>query len=106
MVDQELLVPMENYLKSGIHIGTKFKTRYMANFIYKIKPDGLVVMNLQKIDERIRIAAALLSQYNPEEIVTVSKRENGWKAVKMFTKATGISSFAGRYPPGILTNKQ
>ena len=106
MTEQELLVPMDYYLKSGIHIGTKFKTRYMANFIYKIKPDGLVVMNLSKIDERIRICAKFVSQYSPEEIVVISKRENGWKAVKMFGKATGIRVFPGRYPPGILTNKQ
>ncbi len=106
MTDEQtdLLVPMEQYLKAGIHIGTKFKTSYMSNFIYKIKPDGLVVMNLQKIDERIRVATRFISQYTPEEIIVVSKRENGWKAVKMFNKVTGIKVFPGRYTPGMLTN--
>lgn len=98
------LVPQDVYLKSGIHIGTKFRTKYMDSFIYKTRPDGLSVLNLQKIDERIRMAANLLSQYTPEEILVCSRRENGWKAVKAFGKHTGIKVFAGRYPPGILTN--
>ena len=100
----DLLVPQETYLKSGIHIGTKFRTKYMDQFIYKTRPDGLSVLNLQKIDERLKIAANMLSQYAPEEILVVSRRENGWKAVKMFGKLTGSKVFAGRYPPGILTN--
>jgi len=98
------LVPQEKYLKSGIHIGTKFKTKYMAQFIYKTRPDGLSVLNLQKIDERIKLAASLLSQYAPEEILIACRRENGWKAVKAFGRAAGVHVFAGRYPPGILTN--
>lgn len=101
---ESFLVAQDQYLKSGIHIGTKFKTKHMSQFIYKTRPDGLSVLNLQKIDERIRIAANLLSQYNPEDLLIVSRRENGWKAVKAFGKHTGAKVFAGRYAPGILTN--
>lgn len=104
MADQSFLVPQEKYLKSGIHIGTKFKTKYMAPFIYKTRPDGLSVLNLQKIDERIKVAAKLLSSFNPEDILISCRRENGWKAAKAFARATGVNVFAGRYPPGILTN--
>ena len=98
------MVPNDAYLKSGIHIGTKFRTKYMEQFIYKTRPDGLSVLNLQKIDERIRVCTKFLSQYAPEDILIVSRRENGWKAVKLFNKLTGVKVFAGRYPPGILTN--
>ncbi len=104
MVKEEMLVPIETYLKSGIHIGTKFKTKHMDTFIYKSRPDGLFVLNLQKIDERLQIASDFLSQFAPEEILVVSRRENGWKSVRMFAKLTGVQVFAGRYPPGILTN--
>ncbi|HIH31618.1 TPA: 30S ribosomal protein S2 [Candidatus Woesearchaeota archaeon] len=106
MADQSLLVPTDEYLKSGIHIGTKFKTKYMEKFIYKTRPDGLTVLNIQQIDERIRVAADMLSKYAPEDIVVISRRENGWKAVKMFGKITGIKTFAGRYTPGLMTNPQ
>lgn len=102
--NNQFLVPTEMYLKSGIHIGTKFRTKYMEQFIYKTRPDGLSVLNLQKIDERIKIAANFLAQYEPDDIMIVSRRENGWKAVKAFGKSTGCLYFAGRYPPGMLTN--
>src|SRR5512137_1120021 len=102
--EASFLVPQDQYLKSGIHIGTKFRTGYMNPFIYKTRPDGLSVLNLQKIDERIRLASNMVSKYAPEEILIASRRENGWKAVKAFGKHTGAKVFAGRYPPGILTN--
>jgi len=106
MSEEQFLVPTDEYLKSGIRIGTKFKTRYMEAFIYQTRPDGLSVLNLQKIDERIRIAANFLSQYAPEDILVVSRRESGWKPAALFGKLTGAKVFAGRYPPGILTNPQ
>ncbi len=102
--EQEFLVPTDQYLKAGIHIGTKFRTKYMEQFIYKTRSDGLSVLNLQKIDERIRVAINLVSQFEPQDILICSRRENGWKAIKAFGKLTGSKVFAGRYPPGILTN--
>ncbi len=104
MPDEELLVPNDTYLKAGIHIGTKFKSKFMENFIYKTRADGLSVLNVQKIDERIKLMANMLSKYDPQDILVVSRRENGWMAVKLFQKATGVRIFAGRYPPGTLTN--
>ena len=102
--DDQLLVPMNSYLKAGIHIGTKFKTNYMDNFIYKARPDGLFVLNLQKIDERLAMAAKFISRYEPQDIMVVCRRENGWKPVKLFGKLTGTEVGPGRYPPGIITN--
>lgn len=102
--NNEFLIPNEEYLKAGIHIGTKFKTKYMNKFIYKTRPDGLSVLNIQKIDERIRIVVNLLSYYKPDEILIVSRRENGWKPISKFAKLTGAKFFAGRYPPGLMTN--
>lgn len=103
-IEQDLLVPQEQYLKAGIHIGTKFKTKYMEKFIYKTRPDGLSVLNLQQIDERIKIAADFLSKYDAKDIIIATRRENGWKPAKLFGKLTGARVFAGRYPPGIMTN--
>jgi small subunit ribosomal protein S2 len=104
MSDETLLVPNDEYLKAGIHIGTKFKTKHMANFIYKTRPDGISVLNIQQIDERLKAASNLLSNYEPQDILVVCGRENGWKAVKKFSEIVGCKFFAGRYPPGVLTN--
>ena len=104
MTEEQLLIASDIYLKSGIHIGTKFKTRYMEQFIYKTRQDGLSVLNLQKINDRIEIAANFLAQYSPEDILIISRREAGWGAVKMFGKVTRANFIAQRYPPGMLTN--
>ncbi|MFC1741188.1 30S ribosomal protein S2 [Nanoarchaeota archaeon] len=104
MAEDQLLVPIDHYLKAGIHIGTKFKTKYMENFIYKTRPDGLYVLNLQKIDERIALASKFLAKFEPEEILVACRRENGHKPTRYFNKVTNIRVFPGRYPPGILTN--
>ena len=106
MTEQQetLLLDSNEYLKSGIHIGTKFKNKYMANFIYKTRPDGLSVLNLKEIDRRLRLAVNLLSKYEPKDILVVSRRENGWKGLKKLHQLTGIRVITGRYPPGILTN--
>lgn len=101
---EQYLVAIDEYLKVGLHIGTKFRTKAMESFVYKIRPDGLTVLNLQKINERLGMAAKLLSYYKPEDIIVVCRRENGWNCIKMFSKYTGIRAFAGRYLPGILTN--
>ncbi len=104
MAEEQYLVPVDEYLKVGLHIGTKFRTKAMEPFIYKVRPDGLTVLNVQKINERLEAAARLLSSYKPEDVLVVCRRENGWNAVELFSKYTGIRAFAGRYPPGILTN--
>ena len=102
--EQHSLVPQDEYLKVGLHIGTKFRTKAMMPFIYKVRPDGLSVLNVQKINERLELAGKLLSNYKPEDVLVVCRRENGWSAVEMFSKVTGIRSFTGRYHPGVLTN--
>lgn len=106
MAEEKLLVPLDMYLQSGIHIGSKFKTGFMKQYIYKIRPDGLCVFNIAKIDERLRLAGQMLAKYPPEKILAVCRRENGHKGIKAFGKATGIKVLAGRYLPGTLTNPQ
>lgn len=104
MAEEQLLVPLDTYLKAGLHIGTKFRTKYMEPFIYKIRPDGLAVLNVQEINKRIGLAAKFIAHFQPEEMMVVGKRENSWKAINMFAKLTGVRSYAGKYSAGILTN--
>ena len=99
-----LLVPLDDFLKAGIHIGTKFRTKYMEPFIYKARPDGLLVLNVQEVNNRLGLLANFLSQYKKEDIIIAARRENAWYAVNKFSKMTGIRTYNGRYPPGMLTN--
>ncbi len=104
MTEEQLLVPLDMYLKAGLHIGTKYKSKDMGGFVYKVRTDGLAVFNVQKIDERIGTVAKFLAQFKPEEILVVGRRENSWKAIELFGEVVGAKFFAGRYPPGVLTN--
>lgn len=103
--ESKLLIPTEEYLKSGIHIGTKFKTKYMEDFIYKVRPDGLSVFNIEAIDKRLKILINFLSRYEPKDIIICSRRENSWKPVRKCGEITGIRVFTGRYPAGMFTNQ-
>jgi len=98
------LVPIEDYLKSSIHLGTRVITPDMKSYVYKRRADGLAVFNTALLDEKIREAADFLVQYAPEDAIIVCKREAGWKAVELFSKITGIRAFTKKYPAGILTN--
>lgn len=103
---ESFLIPLDDYLKVGLHIGTKFRTKYMEPFIYKVRPDGLAVLNVKKIDDRITVLSKFLSTYAPNEILVICRRENGWLAVQKFSELTGITVIAGRYRPGSLTNTE
>lgn len=100
----DTLVPIEDYLKSSIHLGTRVITPDMRAFVYKRRADGLAVFNTATLDGKIREAAEFLSKYAPEDVILVCKREAGWKAVDLFSKLTGMQSFTKKYPAGILTN--
>ena len=95
-------MPNEDYLLAGVHIGMKQKTKSMEKFIYKVRPDGLNVLNVQEIDRRIRIAAKFLSQF--KKIMVASRKINGKKPVEMFAKITGSKAVTGRFLPGTITN--
>jgi len=102
----EMLVPLEEYIKTGIYLGTKVVTPSMKPFIYRKRADGLAIFNTDLIDEKIKEGIKYLSEFAPEDVILVCKREAGWKAAKKFGEITGIRVFTKKYPAGILTNKQ
>jgi len=101
---ESLLIKQEKYLESGIHIGTKIKVIDMAPFIYRQRNDGLYVLDLRKIDERIRFAGKELGKYNPSEILIVASRTYSSTAAAKFCELTGCKLLTGRFVPGVLTN--
>jgi len=100
------LVPIEDYLKSSIHLGTRVITPDMKSFVYKRRADGLAVFNTALLDAKLREGAEYLAQFAPEDVVLIGKREAGWKAIELFSKVTGVRIFTKKYPAGILTNPQ
>ena len=100
----DMLVPLEEYVKSGIYIGKRAVTPDMKPFVYRRRADGLAIFNTDIIDEKIKEAIEYISKFNPEDIILVCKRQTGWSAAEMFSKLTGIRVFTKKYPAGILTN--
>ncbi|MBW6470984.1 MAG: 30S ribosomal protein S2 [Methanosarcinaceae archaeon] len=98
------LVPIDEYLAAGIHIGTQQKTQNMMRFVYRVRTDGLYVLDIQATDERIKLAADFLSKYDPSKILVVSARQYGQYPAKMFAKTIGAKAMVGRFIPGKLTN--
>ncbi|MEM4460840.1 MAG: 30S ribosomal protein S2 [Nanopusillaceae archaeon] len=100
----EWLISLEEYIKAGVHIGTKIKTKDMKKYVARIRSDGLAIIDITKTDEKLRILTKFLSKYEPEEILVVGRRETARKPLIMLNKYTKILSYPGRYPPGMLTN--
>ena len=103
-VQEDLLLPRDTMLSAGIHIGTRIKTLDMAPFIYRVRPDGLFVLDVKKTDERIRVAAKFLSRFDHDKIAVAASRLYAQEPVKKFCEVTGALPITGRFIPGQLSN--
>lgn len=98
------LVSADQYLAAGLHIGTSRKIADMKKFIFKVRADGLAILDVGTIDRRIRIAAGFLSKFAPKKVLVVCGRDIGKKPVQKFCELTGFANVTTRFMPGSLTN--
>ena len=103
-VEEELLLPRDTLLSAGVHIGTRMKTKDMDSFIYRVRPDGLFVLDVKKTDERIQIAAKFLARFEPPKIAAVAARLYGHSPVEKFCEVVGATPMIGRFIPGLFSN--
>lgn len=106
MTDEELLIDREEYLKRGVHIGTKSQHTDMDDYIFHVKKNQLAVINLTKTDQQIRDAAEFLADYEPEDILVVGRKDEAREAIDEFSEALETAKITGRFMPGTLTNPQ
>ncbi|WP_299235032.1 30S ribosomal protein S2 [Natronomonas sp.] len=102
--EADLLIPVEDYLAAGVHIGTQQETKSMDRFIHRVRTDGLYVLDVSQTDARIRTAASFLANYDPEQILVASSRQYGRFPAEKFADAVGARARTGRFIPGTLTN--
>jgi len=102
--EEELLLPRDVLLSAGIHIGTRMKTRDMEPFIYRVRPDGLFVLDVKKTDDRIRVAARFLARFEHAKVAAAASRLYAQEPVKKFCEVTGSTPLVGRFVPGLLSN--
>jgi small subunit ribosomal protein S2 len=103
-VAEELLLPRDTILSAGIHIGTRMKTKDMEPFIYRVRSDGLFVLDVKKTDDRIRAAAKFLARFEPAKVAVAAARLYAQEPIKKFCEVTGATPLIGRFIPGLLSN--
>mmetsp|Transcript_12211 Transcript_12211/g.19110 ORF Transcript_12211/g.19110 Transcript_12211/m.19110 type:complete len:308 (-) Transcript_12211:100-1023(-) len=97
---------IQKMLAGQCHIGTRNSENKMADYIWTRRQDGVHVMNLGKTWEKIVLAARIIVAIeNPEDVVAISARPYGQRAVLKFAQYTGANSIAGRFTPGTFTNQ-
>ena len=101
---EDLLLPLEELLAAGLHIGTRIKTGDMEEYIYRVRPDGLFILNVGKTNERISLAAKFISRFDPSGIIVISSRLYGRIPVQKFCEVTRTIPIVGRFLPGLISN--
>jgi small subunit ribosomal protein S2 len=101
---EDLLTSLDDYLAAGIHIGTLQKTADMKPYIYKVRSDGLYILDIKTTDTHIKSAAKFLGKFPKDKILVVSRRQYGQKPIQDFAEITGAVAVAGRFVPGTMTN--
>jgi len=101
---ENLLQPLEELLAAGLHIGTRVKTGDMEKHIFRVRPDGLFILNIGKTDERIRLASKFISRFDSSRVVVVSSRLYGKTPVEKFCELTRCMPIVGRFMPGLISN--
>lgn len=93
-------------LSAGVHTGTRNSDSAMEEYIWRRRKDGLHILNIGKTWEKIMLAArVIVAIENPEDVVAISARPWGMRAVLKFAHYTGAQSIAGRFTPGTFTNQ-
>jgi len=93
-------------LSAGVHTGTRNSDSAMEEYIWRRRKDGLHILNIGSTWEKILLAArVIVAIENPEDVVAISARPWGMRAVLKFAHYTGAQSIAGRFTPGTFTNQ-
>jgi small subunit ribosomal protein SAe len=97
---------VKRMLIAQCQIGTKMADYMMSDYISSRREDGIHIINLAKTWEKIQLAARIIVTIeNPADVVCISARPYGQRAVLKFAHYTGAQAVAGRYTPGNLTNQ-
>lgn len=104
MTESNTLVPLEEYLTAGVHIGTKYKNGFSEKYVHRSRSDGLKIIDTEIIDQKLKVLINFLSKYEPSDFAIMGRRDNAKKPLSVFSKIIGCDIFTGRYLPGKLTN--
>lgn len=93
-------------LSAGVQTGTRNSDSMMQDYIWRRRNDGVHILNIGKTWEKLMLAArVIVAIENPEDVIAISARPFGMRAVLKFAHYTGAQSIAGRFTPGTFTNQ-
>jgi len=93
-------------LSAGVHTGTRNSDDSMKEYIWRRRNDGVHILNIGKTWEKLILAARVIAAIeNPDDVIAISARPYGMRAVLKFAHYTGAQSIAGRFTPGTFTNQ-
>src|SRR5256886_9315651 len=101
---ENLLLSLEELLAAGLHIGTRIKTVDMERYIFRVRPDGLFILNIGETNEKIRVAAKFMARFEPGRVLAVSSRLYGKTPIDRFAELTKAMPIVGRFIPGLISN--
>lgn len=94
-------------IQSNSHLGSTTLNTKMKTYVYsKRSSDGIVIFDINKMwTKMIQAASAFCSIENPSDVIVVSSKEFGKRAVRKFAELTGATPIYGRFIPGSFTNR-
>lgn len=88
------------------HLGAVNAEAAMTPYVWRRRIDGVHIINIQKTWEKLMLAARVIAGIeNPQDIVVVSSKNYGQRAILKLAKYLGVQAIAGRYTPGSFTNQ-
>lgn len=96
---------IKNLIVAGCHFGGKKVTKQMSRYVHTVRRDGIALFDVNKIYEKIQVAARMIASVDKDAVVSVSGKPAGQRAIYKFGHYTKTQSVSGRWSPGMLTNQ-
>ena len=94
----------DKMLATGIRVGTRVKTKFMAPFITAASMEGLYQFDIDNTLQRIDAAARFIHNVGAEHVLVCSGREYAYSPIEKFCELVGANMKLNRFMPGTLTN--
>jgi small subunit ribosomal protein SAe len=97
---------IQKMLAAEVHIGSNNLDPKMERYVWRRRQDGVHIIDLSKTWDKLVLAARVIAGIeNPADVVIISGRTYGQRAVHKFANFTHCTAIAGRFTPGTFTNQ-
>ncbi|KAL4840677.1 hypothetical protein H8958_006442 [Nasalis larvatus] len=93
------------FLSAGTRLGGTNLDFQMEQYIYKMKSDGIYIINQKTWEKFLLAARAIVAIENSADVSVISSRKTSQKAMLIFAAVTGASLVAGCFTPRTFANQ-